>query len=265
MTMRRFLLITSLALVLSACEVRTHLRVDANDLSNGTITAVVGFDEEFRNLMAESGGQGDILAELESSAEAEGWEAEPFVDGDIEGYQISRGFSSIEELQELMSSSMLSEEWGYTDISFTEDEGDFVFEASGGNPMSELSGEAGFEGMEDLLTIDFQIAVTFPGPVQEHNGDLEARTVTWDLDNLETGTGTLFGRSSVGGGFPWAIIGGVVLALLVAGAVVWRLRESKPKPTEIVVPVVVGPTAGENHMAGEIQPASEDQPVKEST
>ncbi|MGI8517013.1 MAG: LppM family (lipo)protein, partial [Acidimicrobiia bacterium] len=175
--MRRFLVIASLAIALSACEVRTHLLVDANDLSNGTITAVVGFDEEFRNLIAESGEQGDILAELESTAEAEGWEAAPFVDGDVEGYQVSHGYSSIEELQELISSSMLTAEWGFTDISFKEDEGDFVFEMSGGNPMSELSGEAGFEGMEDLLTIDFQIAVTFPGPVQEHNGDLEARTV----------------------------------------------------------------------------------------
>lgn len=257
MTTRRFLLLASLALALSACEVRTHLLIDAGDLSAGTISAEVGFDEEFRDLMEESGGEGDVLGELESSAEAEGWEAEPFVDGDIEGYRITREFSSLEELQELMSSSMLSEEWGYTDLGFTEENGDFVFEASGGNPMDEISGEAGFEEMSEFLTIDFQIAVTFPGTVEEHNGVLEDRTVTWDLDDLETDDGTLFGRSSIGGGFPWAILGGLLLALLVAGAVIWRLRDSKPPPTEVVVSPEPQPVA--------VEVVSEDQPVTEST
>lgn len=257
-TTRRFLLLVSLALVLAACEVRTHLLIDAGDLSAGTITAVVGFDEQFRNLMKESGGESDVLGELESSAEAEGWEAEPFVDGDIEGYEISRGFSSLEELQELMSSSMLSEEWGYTDLSFTEENGDFVFEASGGNPMEELAGEGEFEEMAEFLTIDFQIAVTFPGNVEEHNGVLVERTVTWDLDDLETDTGTLFGRSSIGGGFPWAILGGLLLALVIAGAVFWRLRDSKIEPTEVVVITPEGQPVA-------VDVVSEDQPVTEST
>lgn len=243
--------------MLGACEVRTHLLIDASDLSAGTISAVVGFDEEFRNLMEEGEG-GDVLGELESSAEAEGWEAEPFVDGDIEGYEISRDFSSLEELQELMSSSMLSEEWGYADLSFTEENGDFVFEASGGNPMEELSGDAGFGDVSEFLTIDFQIAVTFPGNVEEHNGVLDERTVTWDIDDLETDTGTLFGRSSIGGGFPWAILGGLLLALIVAGAVIWRLRDSKPKPTEVVVVTPEGQPVA-------VDVVSEDQPVTEST
>lgn len=263
MTTRRFLLLASLTLALSACEVRTHLLIDAGDLSAGTITAEVGFDEEFRDLMDESGGEeGDVLGELESSAEEEGWEAESFVDGDIEGYRITREFSSLEELQELMSSSMLSEEWGYTDLSFTEENGDFVFEASGGNPMEEISGEEGFGEMSDFLTIDFQIAVTFPGDVEEHNGVLEDRTVTWDLDDLESDDGTLFGRSSIGGGFPWAILGGLLLALVVAGAVIWRLRNSKPQPTGLATEVMVT-TPEAQPVAVEV--VSEDRPVTEST
>jgi hypothetical protein len=219
-----------LALLLGACEIRTHLTIDASDLSNGTITAVVGFDEDFRNLMEQSGGEGDAMAELQSAAEDEGWDAEPFTDGDIEGYELSRGFTSIEELSELMSSSMLSEDWGYTDISFTEEDGEFVFEASGGNPMSEFSAEGEeFGDVAELLTVDFLLAVSFPGEVREHNGELEDRTVTWDLDDLEDESGPLFGRSAIGSGFPWAIAGGVLLLLLVAGAVIWRLRDSQPR------------------------------------
>ncbi|MGI8518939.1 MAG: hypothetical protein ACR2ME_11495, partial [Acidimicrobiia bacterium] len=87
----------------------------------------------------------------------------------------------------------------------------------------------------------------------------------WDLNHLETGTGTIFGRSSIGGGFSWAIIGGVALALLVAGAVVWRLRESKPKPTEIVVPVISDPMASDALVTGGTLVVPADQPEREST
>jgi len=222
---RRLLLLSPLLVVLlAACEIRTHLVIDAADLSAGTVTGVIGFDEEFRDLMQESGGGSDPMAELEAEAEAEGWEAEPFVDGDIEGYRVSKAFTSLEELQEIMSSGMTAEEWGYTDLRIYEEGGDFVFEAAGGNPMEEFTGGEGLEGVADLLNIDFQIAVTFPGPVKEHNGDLVERTVTWDLDSPGGDIGDLYGRSSIGGGFPWALIGGLVLALVVVGAVVWRLR-----------------------------------------
>lgn len=258
---RRFLLLLALVFVLAACEVRTHLLIDASDLSAGTVSAVVGFDEEFRNLMEESGGTGDIIAELESEAEGDGWETEPFVDGDIEGLTLTRGFSSVDELQNLMESGMLSEDWGYTDISFTEEDGDFRFEAAGGNPMSEFSGAEEFSDLTEFLTIDFQLAVNFPGPVDEHNGVLEDRTVTWKLDDLESDSGTLFGRSSIGGGFPWAIIGGVLLALVIAGVVVWRLRESKPKTAEVVIPVVMADSVAPS----EGQPVSEDPPPGGST
>ena len=268
MTNRRFLLLLALVLVVGACEVRTHLLIDASNLSAGRVSAVVGFDEEFRNLMEESGGAGDVMAELESEAEGDGWETEPFVDEDIEGLTLTRGFSSVEELQGLMESGMLSEDWGYTDISFTEDDGDFIFEAAGGNPMSEFSGGEDIGDLTEFLTVDFQLAVTFPGPVEDHNGVLEDRTVTWQLDDLESESGTLFGRSSIGGGFPWAIIGGVLLALVIAGVVVWRLRESKPQATEVVIPVVmadwrrVAPSAV---APSEGEPVTEDPPPGGST
>ena len=127
--------------------------------------------------------------------------------------------------------------------------------------MSEFSGAEEFSDLTEFLTIDFQLAVNFPGPVDEHNGVLEDRTVTWKLDDLESDSGTLFGRSSIGGGFPWAIIGGVLLALVIAGVVVWRLRESKPKTTEVVIPVVMADSVAPS----EGQPVSEDPPPGGST
>jgi hypothetical protein len=84
-----------------------------------------------------------------------------------------------------------------------------------------------------LLTVDFLLAITFPGAVLEHNGELEDRTVTWDLDDLEDESEGLFAQSRIGGGFPWAIVGGVLLALLVAGAVVWRIRDARPRPVPV--------------------------------
>lgn len=226
-----------LVLALTACEIRTHLNVDASDVSNGQITAQLGFDEDFREAMEEFGGGGDLLAEVETSAPAEGWEVERFTDGDIEGVTLTQKFSSIEELQNILSTSSIAsgESGGWEDLSFTETDDSIRFEASLAAP--------GLEGAEDMeevtafLDFDFQIAVTFPGDVIEHNGVLEDRTVVWDLDEESLAGAELFAEARKGGSFPWAIIGGVVLGLIVIGAVVWSIltRRRTPQEVEIVV------------------------------
>ena len=57
-------------LLLAACEVRSYLDIDMSDLSNGTVSVQVGFDEQFREAMEEFGGGADLLSELESDAPA---------------------------------------------------------------------------------------------------------------------------------------------------------------------------------------------------
>jgi hypothetical protein len=236
---RRALVFATLVIALTACEIRTHLNIDAADVSNGQITAQVGFDEDFREAMEEFGGGGDLLAEVETSAPAEGWEVERFTDGDIEGVTLTQEFSSIEELQTILSTSSIAsgESGGWEDLSFTETDDSIRFDASLSAPGLEGTEDLGMEEVGAFLDFDFQIAVTFPGEVIEHNGVLEDQTVVWDLDEESLAGADLFAEARKGGSLPWAVIGGVVLGLLVIGVVVWSLlaRRRAPRQVEIVV------------------------------
>jgi hypothetical protein len=236
---RRAILFVVLVIALTACEIRTHLNIDAADVSNGKITAQVGFDEDFREAMEEFGGGGDLLAEVETSAPAEGWEVERFTDGDIEGVTLTQGFASIEELQTILSTSSIAsgESGGWEDLSFTETDDSVRFDASLSAPGLEGTEDLGMEEVGAFLDFDFQIAVTFPGEVIEHNGVLEDRTVVWDLDEESLVGADLFAEARKGGSLPWAVIGGVVLGLIVIGAVFWGLlaRRRAPQEVEIVV------------------------------
>lgn len=234
---RRLMLFVLLSLALTACEIRTHLNIDAGDVSNGVITAQIGFDDEFREAMAEFGGGADLLAELESSAPSEGWEVERFTDGDIEGVMLTQQFHSMEELQEIFAGSSVvsGESGGWEEMSFTETDDAIRFEATLSTP-----GLEGFEGQrpEDLsafLDFDFQIAVTFPGEVFEHNGVLDERTVTWDLDESSLANAELFAESRKGGSVPWPLLAGILLGLIVVGIVGWSLLARRQAPAEVQI------------------------------
>ena len=230
---RRLALLFALLLVLSACEIRSHLTIDAADLSNGTITAEIGFDEEFRDAMEEFGGGMDLVAELEESAPEEGWSIEPFVDGDVEGAILSHDFSSLAELQQLLESSMLASEdaASYDDISFTETEDTVRFEASLSAPDM---GEEGMEGMDfdeisNFLQFDMMIAVTFPGDVIDHNGELTDSTVTWELDEEALAGAELFAEARKSGGFDWSVLLWIGLGLIPIAVIVWAVRNRSKK------------------------------------
>jgi hypothetical protein len=231
---RRLALLFALVLVLSACEIRSHLTIDAADLSNGTVTAEIGFDEEFREAMEQFGGEGmDLVAELEESAPDEGWTVEPFVDGDVEGAVLSHDFSSLTELQQLLESSMLASEdaASYDDISFTESDDTIRFEASLAAPDMEDQGMEGmdFDEISNFFQFDMKIAVTFPGDVIEHNGELTDNTVTWELDEEAFTGADLFAEARKAGGFDLSILLWIALGLIPVGVIVWAVRNRSRK------------------------------------
>ncbi|MGH9892236.1 MAG: LppM family (lipo)protein, partial [bacterium] len=99
------------------------------------------------------------------------------------------------------------------------------------------------EEMTAFLDFDFQIAVTFPGEVINHNGVLEERTVVWDLDEEALADAELFAEARKVGSFPWAVVGGVLLGLIVIGVVTWSVlsRRRRPPEGEIVVENTTAP------------------------
>jgi len=92
-----------------------------------------------------------------------------------------------------------------------------VLDLTGATELGELSGEEQelVEGLAE--TMDVQVAVTFPGEVIEHNGELDGRTVTWAPAFGESLDIEARAEDSGGSSFPWLIVG-VVAGLLAIGA-----------------------------------------------
>ncbi|HUP16171.1 MAG TPA: hypothetical protein VM848_09015 [Acidimicrobiia bacterium] len=230
---RRFVVLCFCTLLLAACEIRSYMDIDMSDTSNGTVSVQVGFDDQFRDAMEEFGGGTDLVGELEADAPGEGWAVERFQDGDIEGVEMTKEFSSLEELQELLEEGRLSgpQEGLVGEVSFV-DTGDTIrFEA-------EVPEGGDFEGMspgdmEGLFTYDARITVTFPGEVIDHNGELEENTVTWTFDDPASMAGSeLFAEGRKGSGSPMVAIVGVLLGLGVVALVVWQVLSRRKPPSD---------------------------------
>lgn len=233
--LRRTILLALLPLLLAACEMRIWMDVHMASAESGEVTITMGFDEEFRDIIESSGEAGDIFSELETEASDEGFNVESFTDGDIEGVRISRSFSSIEELNEILNNSPSMSPTGdgavVNQVRFTDNGDTILFEGS----VPDASGE--FEGVDpsqalDLIQFDARVSVSFPGDVSEHNGELSGRTVTWifydeDFDGIE-----MFAEArKAGGGLSGVVIAAVLLVLVVIGAIVYRIVTSKKTDT----------------------------------
>lgn len=256
---RRFVVLCFCTLLLGACEIRSYLDIDMADTSNGTVSVQVGFDDQFRDAMKEFGGGTDLVGELEADAPGQGWTVDRFEDGDIEGVEMTKQFSSLEELQLLLEEGRLSgpQEGLVGEVSFV-DTGDTIrFEA-------EMPEGGDFEGMdpgqmEGLFTYDARISVTFPGEVIAHNGDLVGNTVTWTFDDPATMAGSgLFAESRKGSGLPIVAIVGVILGLGVVALVVWQVLARRKPPSD-------GLIASRLEHHPEPAPEAAAQPSTEST
>ena len=233
--LRRTALLALLPLLLAACEMRVWLDVNMDSAEAGEVTITMGFDEEFREMIEASGEGADIFSELETEASEDGFTVEPFTDGDIEGVRITRSFSSIEELNEILNDSPSVSPTGddavVNEVRFTDNGDTILFEGS----VPDASG--GFEGIDpsqamDLIQFDARVSVNFPGDVSEHNGELSGRTVTWifydeDFEGIE-----MFAEArKAGGGLSGVVIAAVLLVLVVIGAIVYRIVTTKKTDT----------------------------------
>ena len=235
--LRRFVLLSFCTLLLAACEVRSFLDIDMSDVSNGTVSVQVGFDQQFRDAIDELGGGADLLGELETDAPNEGWAVDRFEDGDIEGVTLTKPFSSVEELQTILEEGRISgpQEGLIGAVTLTDTGNTIRFEAD--VPEGGGLGED-FEGfdpgqMDGLLTYDARIRVTFPGEVIDHNGELEDNTVTWNFDDPSSMAGAqLFAEANKGSGSLWVGLIGIGLGLGVVALVVWQILSRRQPPAE---------------------------------
>jgi hypothetical protein len=122
-----------------------------------------------------------------------------------------------------------------------------VLDMTGAEELGDLSGEDQelIDGFADSM--DVRVAITFPGDVIEHNGELEGRTVTWTPEFGEALDIQARAEDSGGSSFPWWIVG--VVAALVALAV-------------LVLLLALRRRSGGSTASPEPVPTAADEPVR---
>ncbi len=252
--LRRIALLALLPLLLAACEIRLWMDVEMDDATSGQVTITIGFDEEFRELIEETGETADIFADIEDDAFAEGFDIETFTDADITGIRVTKSFSSLEELNEILNNAPTvspdGDEGMVGEVRFVDNGETISFEGS------VPAGGGEFEGIDpsqalDVIDFDARVSVVFPGTVIEHNGELSERTVTWVFYDEDFNGVEMFAEANkAGGGFSGVLILIVLLVLLVVGAIVYRMMSSRkvdtvadPTIPEAPLPPVATPPA----------------------
>ncbi len=193
-----FLLIAVLAVILAGCRVETNIVLDIEEDGSALVGAEVGYDEEFAQLLEQSGADpDDLFGDL------------PVETGDdvvtierTEGDMTYTGLlSEVDDLSTFAPDSAELE--GFTSFSYTfDDDGAELaatISADDANLGGDELGEFGFDPSQ--LTDEFfsaNVVVTMPGDVTEHNADVVRSdgTLVWKIPLA--GTAQINATSSFG-------------------------------------------------------------------
>jgi hypothetical protein len=179
--MRKYLLLfTLLALLLAACRVESNVTLDISEDGSATVGAEVGFDEEFKQLIEQSGANTeDIFGDLPSFGGGEVQTTER-TDGDMSYYGVT---SQVDDLSDFDMGSAQGDV--FSSFSYTFDDASAKLDAV---LSSADLGAAGGDLPIDPSTITDEIfsaniVVKMPGNVTESNAD-EVRSdgsLVWNI------------------------------------------------------------------------------------
>jgi hypothetical protein len=261
---RRTALLLLLALVASACQLRTDVQIEINADETGTFALELGFDEELRQL-AESEGGDLSLDGFDLATTPDGWSISDFDDGEFAGTRIATPFSSLDDLRAKLA--VLSESGESTDptndlvdsVSITRDGNDYRFEAELAQ-IDEAFAEASGDGLDfgidptqflqELFLIRF--VVTMPGEITSHNADVvEGSTLVWNIA-LDGQNRTLEATSGSSDGFAFGTLLLGIAGLLIVGILGLTIARRR---RETVTPYEPFPATGHAVEYGEAQPS----------
>jgi hypothetical protein len=227
------LLIAALTLLLAACRAEVNIIIDIDESGTGEVAYEIGFDEEFRDLIASSGGNPDDL--LSGGADfglAEGEQYER-TEGDMTFVGYKQTFSSVTDIEADMSGDPDSP---FQNLTYVQTDDTATLEALIAIPEEELGlGDAPIDTSQ--LTdefFSFQLIFGMPGTVTESNADevLSNGQLVWKIP-ITGGEKEIFAQSELdGSGSLWWVwlIGGIVLLLglgALIGAVIVSRRQSQ--------------------------------------
>lgn len=207
-----------------------QLELKSDDTVDGSM--IVAFDKSLADMMGEEidsmeeeilGGSGEGLPD---DAEAESYEDDKYV-----GTRFTFNDAPLDEFNE-------------GDMSITHEGDEFVvkgtMDASGGDLGDQ--GELGdLGGLGEMTEPDIVLAITFPGEVLDHNGELDGTTVTWRPTLGESAEINARARDTGSSGLPawlWAIIGVVAVAAIIGGIFWYSRRKQNAEASEEQVSAV---------------------------
>ncbi|NHZ70802.1 MAG: hypothetical protein GWP18_04090 [Proteobacteria bacterium] len=267
--MRKYLFIFALlAISLAACRVESNILLDINEDGSASVGAEIGFDEEFQNLLEQSGADPDeILTDLPDFG---GDSVQPIerTEGDM---TFLGATSQVDDLSTFDFASGGGDEF-FSEFSYEFDASSAKLEAT--VTAADLGG-----GGEDLpidpsaLTGDLfsaNVIIKMPGNVAEHNAD-EVRsdgTLVWEVsltDSTQISATSDFGSGA--STWIWFVLGGVLIIGIIAAitaTIVSRKDADKAVAAAAAAheaaPPVVPPPTGEpvDVDTGSVAPASEE-------
>jgi hypothetical protein len=212
----------ALALLLTGCiKLNIDLQLNSDNTVSGSM--IFAFDKQLLELTGQSAD--DVLGSAAAvPTDQPGVSSKPYDDGKFVGQEIT--FDSV-PLTEFSS--------GDTESLNIVREGD-TFKVSGTLDLSGGTDTGGLgtdQATQDLLAgAEIQVSITFPGPVQDANGQIDGNMVTWNPKVGESlqiqATGSAI-ESSSGGSTTTIllIVGGIVVVLIIVLVVVMMSRKRK--------------------------------------
>jgi hypothetical protein len=181
--MRKMLpVIAVLAIVLAGCRIETNVILDIEEDGSALVGAEIGYDEEFRQLLEQSGANpDDLFADLPAIGE------DVVTTERVEGDMTFQGVvSSVDDLSTVAVESTELEAFSAFSYAFDEDGATLSATVSagdtgiGGGDLEEL----GFDPSQ--LTDEFfsaNVVITMPGDVTENNADIVRSdgTLVWQI------------------------------------------------------------------------------------
>lgn len=189
------------ALALSGC-VKMDFDLSLNDDNTASGSIIQAYDKEFLE-------QNDVgEEELETE-----WDAakEDLPDNvEIKDYD-QDGYVGKEFVYENQSIDEMEDDF----LTITRDGDDYVVE--GELDATEVDPDTPmFEPFAD--SFDVRVSITFPGGVDEHNGDKSGNTVTWTAEPGENVD--MSARGGAEGGLSFLLIGGIILGIVILAVIV---------------------------------------------
>lgn len=216
--MRRYLILFALlTVVLTACRVESNVILDIEEDGSATVGAEIGFDDEFRQLLGESGADPDDLFGDLPDLGGDDVEQTERTEGDMEFFGVT---SRVDDL------STFEFGGGQTDVfssfSYTYDDASATLDATvEAEDLGQVTGDQELPIDPSTITDEFfsaNVVVTMPGSVTQHNAD-EVRsdgTLVWSIPF--TGTKQIEATSEFGASSTNILLI-VLLALLAVGIV----------------------------------------------